>query len=342
MGNRACYLLIKNEKERAFYYCRYSSNIMDHFILSGFSELVSSIEMEDVISETKWLSLGGGQDGGLLLDCQQRVLIWYGGEKTNWDPVYRGVFLEVARQLWVGWDIRWAYNSELDILNHAGYPREPLYLDDFKQEPRIHLDPARDGSIKESSLSGILSIIDSDQQCRLIPLDQTIYSYLLSGPAFFSNWKEVPQMESLLIDTTSRPFWDEGDPDVPHGCWGGIHLNLLEQKLDYWARYFLLGTDQFISPIWPGWEITAHYDEFEWQEKITKGALSFKVKSISEILEEMLPLGVWSEKPIVDHEIEEMIAKQPIRRHKLALVIKIMACLVLVGILILFLWVLMG
>ena len=94
--------------------------------------------------------------------------------------------------------------------------------------------------------------------------------------------------------------------------------------------------------MWPGWEITIHYDEFEWQEKITKGALSFKVKSISEILEEMLPLGVWSEKPIVDHEIEEMIAKQPIRRHKLALVIKIMACLVLVGILILFLWVLMG
>ena len=344
MGHRACFILIKNEKERTFYYSRYVSNILDRNILGGFRQLVSFIEREDVISEAKWLSLGGGQDGGLLLDCQQRVLIWYGGEKTNWDPVYRGVFLMVARQLWKGWDIRWAYNSELDILDYAGYPREPLHLDDFKQEPRIHLDPARDGSIKESSLSGILSIIDSDQQCRLIPLDQTIYSYLLSGPAFFSNWKEVPQLESLLIDTTSNPYWEEGEPDVLHECRGGIHLNLSAQTLDYWKQFRSLGIEQLISPMWSGWQITMHYDEFEWQEKFTKGALSFKVKSISEILAEMLPLGVWSEKPreLDDQEIEETIAKLATRPYGPALIVKIMAYLILVGILILFLWVLMG
>lgn len=348
MGHRACYLLIKNEKERAFYYSRYGSIIMDDNILGGFSQLVSSIERKDVISEAKWLSLGGGQDGGLLLDYQQRVLVWYGEEKTNWDPVYRGVFLKVARQLWKGWDIRWAYNSERDILDYAGYPREPLYLEDFKQVSRIHLDPAHDGSIKESSLPGILSIIDSEQQCRLIPLDQPVYSYLLSGPAFFSNWKEVPQLESLLIDTTSNyPFWDERDPHVPHvphECYGGIHLNLLEQKLDYWAKYFKQGDEQLIFPMWPGWKITIHYDEFEWQEKITKGALSFKVKSISEILEEMLPLRVWSEKPgeLDNQEIEETIAKLATRPYGPALIIKIMVYLILLGILILFLWVLVA
>ena len=37
MGHRACYILIKNEKERTFYYSRYGSNIMDHNILGGFS-----------------------------------------------------------------------------------------------------------------------------------------------------------------------------------------------------------------------------------------------------------------------------------------------------------------
>ena len=343
MGNRACYLLIKNEKERAFYYCRYSSNIMDHFILSGFSELVSSIERKDVISEAKWLSLGGGQDGGLLLDCQQRVLIWYGGEKTNWDPVYRGVFLEVAGQLWKGWDIRWAYNSELDILDYAGYPREPLISDHYNRVPPSLLDPQKDGVIEEWG-SGVLSIIDASQQCRLIPLNQQVYTYLLSGPAFFARWEDVPQLENLVINTIPSPIFEEPEPNSLQNCAGGIHLNLSAQTLDYWEKSHYPGMKQLISPMWSGWQITMHYDEFEWQEKITKGALLFKIESKKEILGEFLPLRVWSEKTgeLDDQEIEETIAKLATRPYGPALFIKIMAYLILAGILILFLWVLMG
>ena len=75
-----------------------------------------------------------------------------------------------------------------------------------------------------------------------------------------------------------------------------------------------------------------------------KGAFSFKVKSEKEILAEFLPLGVWSEKPVVlgDQEVEETIAKLVICPKGSALIIKIMAYLILGGILILFLWVLMA
>ncbi len=344
MGHRACFILIKNEKERTFYYSRYGSNILDRNILGGFRQLVSFIEDQDCISETEWLRQGGGQDGGLLLDYQQRVLIWYGEEKTDWDPVYRGVFLKVVRQLWVDWDVRWAYNYSQDILNYAGYPRAPQYLGYYKQEYRTHLDPARDGSIKESSLSGILSIIDSEQQCRLIALDQPVYAYLLSGPAFFSNWKEVPQLESLLICTTSNPYWEEGDPDVPHECWGGIHLNLSERKLEYWAQYFNLGVEQLISPLWPGWEITIHYDEFEWQEKITNGALSFKIKSEKEVLLEVLPAlkGSMPTAEVDDQiTIAQTIASYATQPKRQTLILKIVVYVILSFLLIFFLWVLL-
>lgn len=343
MGHRACFILIKNEKERAFYYSRYGSNILDRNILGGFRQLVSFIEDLDVISETEWLRQGGGQDGGLLLDYQQRVLIWFGEEKTNWDPVYRGVFLKVARQLWKAWDIRWAYNSELDILDYAGYPREPLISDNYNGAPPSLLDPQKDGVIEEWG-SGVLSIIDTNQQCRLIPLNQPVYTYLLSGPAFFARWEDVPQLENLVINTIPSPIFEEPEPNLLQNCAGGIHLNLSAQTLDYWEKSHYLDMEQLILPMWPGWQITIHYDEFEWQEKITKGALSFKVKSISETLAEMLPLGLWSEKPreLDDQEIEETIAKLATRPYGPALIVKIMVYLILAGILILFLWVLMG
>lgn len=343
MGHRACYILIKNNGKRSFHFSRYGSKFLETGILGGPKELADNILVADTISETEWLDLGGGQDGGLLLDYQQRVLIWYGEEKTKWNPVYRGVFLKVARQLWKGWDIRWAYNSELDILDYAGYPREPLISDHYNRVPPSLLDPQKDGVIEEWG-SGVLSIIDASQQCRLIPLNQQVYTYLLSGPAFFARWEDVPQLENLVINTIPSPIFEEPEPNSLQNCAGGIHLNLSAQTLDYWEKSHYPGMKQLISPMWSGWQITMHYDEFEWQEKITKGALLFKIESKKEILGEFLPLRVWSEKTgeLDDQEIEETIAKLATRPYGPALFIKIMAYLILAGILILFLWVLMG
>ncbi len=339
MGHRACFILIESEKERTFYYSRYGSFCMDNRILGGFESLLNFIRDNHAISEMEWLGKCGAQDGEMLMDCQNRVLIWNGEGDASWNPVYRQVFLQVVRDQWQGWDIRFAYNVAQDILNYAGYPQKPLNLERFKDEPQIQLDPAQDGLVKEI-LPGILSILDSNQQCRLIPLNLKIYGCLLSGPAFFSRWEEVPQLEKLVIDT----IHSEGiDFNGPRWCGGGIHLNLLEQKMEYWVKYFIPGIEQLIAPMWPGWQITIHFDEFVWQEKITNGALSFKVESMSEILEELLPLKAWLEKPIAleNQEIEETIGKLATRSYELALIIKIMVYLILIGILVLFLWPLM-
>ena len=334
MGHRACFICIKSDGKREFYYSRHASKYMDEALLGGLVGIARIIPGGTSLNEEEWLAQSGAQDGELLIDYQRKVVIWNGESETHWDPIYRRVFLKMVRPIWKDWDIRWAYNRELDILDYAGYPRKPQYLDHFKQKPRIHLDPARDGSIKER-LPGILSIIDSAQQCWLIPLDQTIYAYLLSGPAFFLHWKEVPQLKSLLIDTTSIPFYEEGDPDVPHECWGGIHLNLLEQKLDYWAQYFNRGVEQLISPMWPGWEITIHYDEFEWQERMTNAALAFKIKSNEEIMLEIF----LSEKMEAMKETTTQFGTKP---NQEGLAIKIVVYAILTIFLIFILWILLG
>ena len=287
MGHRACFIFIKSDGKREFYYSRQASNSLDDALLRGLDGIARLIQDETPISEAEWLFKSGGQDGELLMDYQKKVVIWYGGSETRQDPIYRRVLLKVLRQFWKDWDIRWAYNEVQDIREYAGYPLVEPYLDFYKQLPRAQLDPDRDGQIK-GYLSGVLSIIDSANQCRLIPLHEAVHIYLLSGPAFFARWEAVQQLESLVINTIPLSYWDEEEPNEPQGCGGGIHLNLSTRTLDYWQPSRDLGMAQLIFPMWKGWQITMHYDEFEWQERITNGVLRFKIKSEEEVLAEVL------------------------------------------------------
>lgn len=288
MGHRACFIFIKGDGKREFYYSRQASNLLDDALLGGLDGIARLTYVENLINEEEWLASSGSQDGELLVDYQNKVVIWSGESETRWDPIYRRVFLKVVRQFWENWDIRWAYNRAQDIREYAGYPLIEPYLDFYRQLSRSQLDPDRDGQIKDW-LGGVLSIIDSANQCRLIPLGEGVYTYLLSGPAFFARWQEVPQLESLVINTVPIPLFEEAEPNVPRSCGGGIHLNLSERTLDYWQPSHSPDIELLIHPMWPGWQITGHYDEFEWQERITDGALSFKIQSDEEVLAEVLP-----------------------------------------------------
>jgi len=343
MGYHACFILIKSDGKREFYYLRQAPNYLNNALLWGSDHVVSLFYDETPINEEEWLAKSGGLDEELLLDCRQKVVIWYGERQTYWNPIYRRVFLKVAQPNWKDWEIRWAYNRFQDIREYAGYPIRQLFLDGYKQESRSHLDPERDGQITEF-LRGVLSIIDQTNQCRLIPLDQWVDDYLLSGPAFFERWEEVPQLESLLINTIPIPWYEDADPNVPQGCGGGIHLNLSMRTLDYWQQSHTLGVEQLIFPMWPGWQITMHYDEFEWQERITNGALSFKIKSEKEVFLEVFPVltGFMPTGEVDDQVfIEETIAQFATQPTQKITILKITGYLILSFLLILFLWALM-
>jgi hypothetical protein len=177
-------------------------------------------------------------EGGLLVDCDKRVLMMF-TEHRFW-PV-RTAYLDTVGRTWPGWQVRWAYDGIADMERHLGI--DPTAGDRPVCGPRPLYPRGRGDQWKPD------------------------YVVTVAGPAtrpavYGPNWHATPPwwVGPALLDELDEADRDPVFTAVPSA---GMHLDPATRTAGIWAvERSLDGLTAQWPRVWPGWRL-----EF-WEDQI--------------------------------------------------------------------------
>jgi hypothetical protein len=188
-------------------------------------------------------------EGGAVIDLDYRVLILFGGDDISCDVPLRRLYLELLRQVWSGWEVRWAHLGILDLADYVGLPRKLVMR---RAERDAQLLP---GLVDPHRPMTIGSLLLEDQEMRLFPLRGDVLEFLCAGPRLVESAREESGYASMPLDE-----W---------GGWlpmGGFHIDVHLQRVDFWsARTLNADPEAVVAGKWPGWRLHWLEDDFEAQ-----------------------------------------------------------------------------
>lgn len=236
------------------------------------------IRIQRKLDESGWLD-DIWAEGGAVLDCDDRVLLLFGGEDIKFDVPLRRTYLEMLRRVWSGWEIRWAFEGIAEIADYVGYPRARVLSEETNSDWSLAslLPP------EEEDWTDIVgSVRTLDGRLLLFPLAGFVENYLLAGPSL-----ELLAHQSQAIEQVPLDEW------IPDGFpTGGFHIDSGEKRISYWATKDIPGIPRLISEKWSGWTVEWKRDEFESQLNFTEGRIRFPERSV-EMLRDQVRKMLW-------------------------------------------------
>ncbi|MCP3773179.1 hypothetical protein NLX71_07575 [Paenibacillus sp. MZ04-78.2] len=258
MGQRAN-LVITKQGGYDLYYNHWCANTLPRDLFWGPQHAISFIEAQAKVDETDWLN-DIWAEGGVVLDAEKKLLLFFGGEEELYNIPYRRIFLSLMQKVWEEWDLRWANEGIIDIAEYVGVPREVVLASEDDDLVDISLAPPE----AKDWIDTIISIT-FDEETLIFPLYGNIEGFLLHGPK--------------VLQSCDRSF---GFTEFRVGDWttdfpsSGLHLDFKNKQIDMWHADFFPNVIQRMKELWPNWEVREHYDHYEVHIEKTAGRLHFQ------------------------------------------------------------------
>jgi hypothetical protein len=269
MGQRANLVLV-DESGYQLYYNHWCANRLDSDLFWGPELAIEYIKQQQPTQQ--WVSEIWAE-GGVVLDIQKRVLLWYGGEDVQDQIPLRRLYLKLMQQVWKGWKIRWAHDGILDMVDYVGVPRSVVEHPTRKDKPKRDFNPSwlsLPSLENQPYIGDIISIRLLDDSIHLV--ETTYNSDLLLGYG-----------ELLINVLQNQPGIPEWQHPAKHFPIGGFHVDFVENKLSIWHAHSPDIVD-CIKSHWPGWQIKWLNEDFKAHIALTENRLTLDVPSDSESL----------------------------------------------------------
>ena len=107
MGQRANFM-IKSDSRWSFYYDHSAAGSMEYCLIWGPEESLFLIEQTRPVKQLMdevWC------EGAALMDLDEDMLLFFGGESIYYDSWEQEAFIELLRAQWPGWRISWAHEG---------------------------------------------------------------------------------------------------------------------------------------------------------------------------------------------------------------------------------------
>ncbi len=114
MGARAHYIIVENGVLDD-YYSHWGDNSLSRDIFWGPQSTVEHLRNLDPgqrWNDDVW------DVGAVLIDCDSRVLLFFGGVDLPYDAPQRNLYLRMLSVTWPNWTIRWAERAMLDLVEY--------------------------------------------------------------------------------------------------------------------------------------------------------------------------------------------------------------------------------
>jgi len=246
MGQRAN-LIVKSEGKVEIYYTHHRANTLDKDLFWGPQYALGFIRSQQKLTNEELLDEIWAE-GGAVMDCDQKKLLWFGGEDVTSDVPLRRVHQSLMRHLWAGWQIEWAYEGVADIARETGRSNGEVLCDRA-------FDPLNLEQIfhPKHPLTTVITLQVMDQVAS-IKFPYQVGHLAMQGPAL---------AEKLQRAEDQWRLWDGNCTWFPSG---GLYIDISRCELSMWtASYFPLAV-QRLTGLWQGWSIRWLKDGFEYQK----------------------------------------------------------------------------
>ncbi|MDH6137831.1 hypothetical protein P3T37_007266 [Kitasatospora sp. MAA4] len=249
MGDRANFVVVREGGEYELYLSRFGAVGIDLDLLAGPAEALSLVGR--LKASDWWLDDVHCQGAGLI-DLGRKVLMLFAWEGPSAVMRHRAATLELLREAWVGWDVRWMYDGPAELRTYLGL--DPGHVRD--RENRIFVGPLLEPGDEE--------LADPEPMVAVVTVGAD-RCYLLA------NINDHPVREgAALLDRLA------GGPE--HGVCqvsadAGIHVDPLRRRVGWWV----LGASAQAYEMpqrWPGW--TVEFWQDRWEEHVRMGAGRFQ------------------------------------------------------------------
>ncbi|WCF10723.1 hypothetical protein NDS46_13125 [Paenibacillus thiaminolyticus] len=255
------------------YYSHWCANTLPRDLFWGPEEALAFIESQQLTEE--WLD-DRWAEGGVIIDLDQNVLLWYGGEDIMYDVPLRRHLFALMQPLWSGWELRWA----VGMANYLNYPLEHVRSVEYAADLPTIIEPDSKGGF----IRIIASIVFPDGELRIFPLSGTFDEYALAGPSSLIQALQ-PALGQRELQVAE---WSEEFPDK------GFHVDTRRQTLDIWYA----GADSDIivqmRTCWPDWTVTDLADQYEVQSVLTDNAVRFTPAPPSKLISQLHNILLYS------------------------------------------------
>jgi hypothetical protein len=240
MGQRANLVIVRHRNWR-LYYDHWCANRLDVELFWGPCLAADYIEQLEPLSDRNdWLD-EVWCEGAVVLDEDEKVLLWYGGEDIIYNIPRRRAFLDLMKCQWQGWDIRWATGGIVEIGSYVGLPADIFLVDKTPEEGFKVLT-------EYPEANETLLTVRQQGRCLATRVHGDVEALEL-GPSQLTMLRDVAREPSIL--------WIEEMPN------GGLHIDIEAQSLHYWRSEPAAGIEDRVRRNWDGWQTEWLGDRFE-------------------------------------------------------------------------------
>jgi hypothetical protein len=236
MGNRANFVIVKNQDWQLYYSHWAGGRILDGLI-GGPDFALRYAQTLRPCPKNQWVDpLWAG--GGAVVELDRRRLLFFGDELMV-VMAERRALVRVLAAVWSGYAICWAYDGTVELAGYVG-AELPTRMWDKQPSLRLAHDP--------NTLCHLVSVVDDTGQLRMWPLWWHL-SQAWHGPALVD---KLPGrgVRSVTLGT------------IPEG---GLHIDVPRKMLGAWQTADTMGIFGALPHLWSGWQTECWEDGFEEQ-----------------------------------------------------------------------------
>jgi hypothetical protein len=263
MGSRANLVILRDGgMER--YYTHRDAQLLDVVLFWGPALALAWIR-EQSPNEGPWLDIVWAE-GGVVIDPVHQTVLWWGGDGLVFDVPEQRVVLALMRQLWQGWEVRWAHEGVADLADAVGAPRADLLATRPPQDSGAPLSPPDD----PDGVDTVLSVRRVDHSTAHFPLgamniERVLFAQNLLSAADFGGGTHLD-----LRRHTSFPT-------------GGAVVDVARRTVSFWSAPDVPDAEALVCKQCPGWQVAWHRDRYESQLEAVDG-LTFPDIDVAAVL----------------------------------------------------------
>ncbi|MEU3573918.1 hypothetical protein AB0E96_36710 [Kitasatospora sp. NPDC036755] len=249
MADRANFVVVRESGAYELYLSRFGAVGLDLDLLAGPGRVLPTVR--SLPADDGWLDDVLCQ-GAALIDLGRKVLLLFAWEGPSTVLRYRAATLELLREAWAGWDVRWLYDGPAELRTHLGL------------DPEQVRDRAAGVLAGQPIGPGDEELTDPEPMAAVVTVGPDRCHVVATGADH-----PVREGPALLDRLTGGP--EHGVCRVPAEA--GVHVDPLRRRVGWWT----LGATAEAYEVpqrWPGW--TVEFWQDRWEEHVRACAGRFR------------------------------------------------------------------
>ncbi|MFJ2831460.1 hypothetical protein ACIPC1_28510 [Streptomyces sp. NPDC087263] len=249
MANWATFVVVSEDGGLDVYEARFGAVGLDLDLLAGLDAVLSLLRARPQV-QGQWPWRGDSAcEAAALIDLRRKTLFLFTWEGAITRMRHRAAAWEVLSRAWPGWELRWTYDGQAELLACLGLDPEKSRDPDRSVYPELVLEPDDEELAGRDPCVRVVTI--GTDRCHL--LSAVNDHPITEGPALVNRLAGTPDHGVCAIAAES-----------------GIHVDPERRRVGWWLLNATAEAGEMAAR-WPGWTVEFWHDRWEEHVRVADG-----------------------------------------------------------------------